>query len=242
AELNGLSEVPSDAIDWRDTELVSIFVRDRVGGLRCFAGGRLRSEVYLVDTSQPVAFRGDHDADIRRNTRLGYVSTCVPVKDTTSEQREGLKAVYRQTLAHDGAEARYDFSDAWFDEVLTCGFAWLVTTRAPDGAIASSTLAVLSDGLLHHFLGGTADAYRKHSPEKNEVPLLVDLSAKLEARVHLGGGLRPGDDLERFNRGFANVTAPFYTHDLVCDPAVYAALSQGHEGTDYFPAYRAPRS
>ncbi|RKG92491.1 GNAT family N-acetyltransferase [Corallococcus terminator] len=242
AELNGMSEVPPDAIDWRGMELVSIFVRDRIGGPCCFSGGRLRTDVCLIDSTQPVRFRDDHAADIRRNTRLGYVSTYVPVKESTEEQREALKALYRRTLARDRADARYDFTDAWFEEVFTCGFAWLVTTRAPDGAIASSALAVLSDGLLHHFIGGTADAYLKHSPEKNEYPVLVELSAKLEAPMHLGGGLRPGDRLEQFKRGFANRMSSFYTHDLICDPDVYAELSRGHEATDYFPAYRAPRS
>ncbi|RYZ43499.1 MAG: GNAT family N-acetyltransferase [Myxococcaceae bacterium] len=239
AELNGLSEVPPDAIDWRGTELVSIFVRDRIGGPCCFAGPRLRSEVCLIDSSQPMNFRADHAADIRRNTRLGYVSTYVPAKESTAEQREGLKSVYRQTLARNQAEARYSFTDAWFEEVFTCGFAWLVTTRAPDGAIASSALAVLSDGHLHHFIGGTADAYLMHSPAKNEYPVLAELSAKLEAPVHLGGGLRPGDGIEHFKRGFANAMSHFYTHDLICDPDVYAELARGHEGTDSFPAYRA---
>ena len=34
ARLDGLSEVPKDAVDWAGTELVSIFVRDRVVGDR----------------------------------------------------------------------------------------------------------------------------------------------------------------------------------------------------------------
>ncbi|RKH37437.1 GNAT family N-acetyltransferase [Corallococcus sicarius] len=235
AELNGLREVPPDAIDWRGTELVSLFVRDRIGGPRCFAGGTLRSEVCLIDSRQPLTFRADHAADIRRNMRLGYASTCVPVRESSPEQREGLKQVYRQTLARTDAGERRALTDAWFDEVFTCDFAWLVTTRAPDGAVASCALAVLSDGLLHHFLGGTADAYLAHAPEKNELPVLVELSAKLEAPVHLSSGVRPKD-------GFANATSCFYTHELICDPEAYAPLSRGHAGAGFFPAYRAPRA
>ncbi|MBZ4373691.1 GNAT family N-acetyltransferase [Corallococcus sp. AS-1-6] len=242
AELNGLSEVPVDAIDWRGTELVSIFLRDRIGGPYCFAGGRLRGEVCLIDPKLPLKFRGDHGADIRRNARLGYVSSVVPVKDSTQEQRQALKAIHRQTLARQQDGVRYSFSDAWFEEVFTCPFAWLVTTRAPDGAVASSALVVLSDGLLHDFIDGTADAYRMHSPAKNEFPVMVELAEKLEACVHLGGGVRPGDGVERFKRGFANAMSRFYTHDIICDPEAYAQLSQGHAGEDFFPAYRAPRS
>jgi hypothetical protein len=236
AELNGLSEVPGDAIDWRGTELVSIFLRDRVGGPYCFEGGRVRREVFLIDPKLPVRFRDDHGEDIRGNARKGYVTTCVPVKEASLEQREAFKALPLRTLA------RRSFTDAWFDEVFTCPFAWLVTTRAPDGAVASCSLAVLSDGLLHDFLSATADAHLAHAPEKNAFPVLIELAEKLRASVHLGGGLTPGDDLERFKRGFANATSQFRTHDLVCDPDVYARVSQGHAGADFFPVYRAPRS
>ena len=239
AELNGLREVPPDAIDWRGTELVSIFLRDRIGGPCCFAGGTRRSEVCLIDSRQPVKFRGEHDADIRRNIRLGYTSSCVPARESSPELREGLKEVYRQSLARDPTAERPFFTEAWFEEVFTCPFAWLVTTRAPDGAVASSALAVLSDGLLHHFIGGTADAYLAHSPAKNELPLLVALSARLEAPVNLGGGVRPGDGIERSKRGFANATSHVYTHGLICDPEAYARLSRGPEDAAVFPAYRA---
>ncbi|RKH07575.1 GNAT family N-acetyltransferase [Corallococcus sp. CA053C] len=242
AELNGLREVPPHIIDWRGTELVSLFVRDRIGGPRCFAGGTLRSEVCLIDPRQRLTFREDHGADIHRNLRLGYASTCVPVRESSPAQREGFKQVYRQTLARDPAGDRPVFTEAWFEEVFTCDFAWLVTTRAPDGAVASSTLAVLSDGLLHPFIGGTADAYLAHAPAKNEFPVLVELSAKLEAPVHLGGGERPGDALEHSKRGFANATSHFYTHELICDPEAYVRLCQGSADAGFFPAYRAPRA
>ncbi|WP_223637862.1 GNAT family N-acetyltransferase [Corallococcus sp. EGB] len=242
AELSGLSGVPVDGIDWRGTELVSIFLRDRIGGPYCFSGGHLRSEVCLIDPKRPVKFRSDHGADIRRNSRRGYLSSVVPARDSTREQREALKSIYRQTMARNQAGGRYYFTDDWFAEVFTSPLAWLVTTLAPDGTVASAALVVLSDGLLHNFLGGTVDAHLVHSPAKNEFPLMVELAAKLDACVHLGGGVRPGDGIERFKRGFANATSHFYTHDLICDPVAYAQLSQGHAGEGFFPAYRAPRS
>jgi hypothetical protein len=242
AELNGLSEMPVDAIDWRGTELVSIFLRDRIGGPYCFQGGRVRKEVFLIDPKLPVRLREDHGEDIRLNGRRGYVTSCVPAKDATPEQREALKALHRRTVERGLAGARSAITDAWFDQSYTCPFAWLVATRAPDGAMASCSLAVLSDGLLHDFVGGTADAYLEHAPGKNAFPVLIELAEKLRASVHLGSGLTPGDELERFKRGFANATSQFQTHDLICDPDVYARLCQGHAGEGFFPAYRAPRS
>ena len=55
-------------------------------------------------------------------------------------------------------------------------------------------------------------------------------------------GIRPGDGLEDFKRGFANAELPFHTHEIVCDRAAYDRLSRGRGETDYFPAYRAPRA
>jgi hypothetical protein len=237
--LDGLREVPKDAVDWRGTELVSIFVRDRIGGPCCFGGGTVRTEVSLIDSALPVKFRKDHAADIRRNARLGYTTSCHPARESSPEQQEELKAVYRQTMSRNEATSRYLFSDTWFAEAFSSPVAWLVTTRAPDGHVASAAVAVLSDGYLHNYIGGTADPYLGQSPAKNDIPVMVELSAKLGAPVHLGGGVSPGDGIEKFKRGFANATSRFYTHEIICDPAVYAQLAGGRSGEGYFPAYRA---
>ncbi|WP_224367209.1 GNAT family N-acetyltransferase [Hyalangium versicolor] len=240
--LDGLSEVPKHLVDWRATELISIFIRDRIGGPCCFADATVRNEVCLIDSAQPVKFRRDHAADIRRNARLGYVTTCCHASQASREDREQLKEVYRQTMIRTEATARYFFSDAWFEEAFSSPAAWLVTTRAADGSVASSAIAVLSDGYLHNYIGGTADPHLTRSPAKNDLPVMVELSARLSAPVHLGGGVRPGDGVEMFKRGFANTISRFYTHEIICEPAAYERLSASCATTDYFPAYRAPRS
>jgi hypothetical protein len=62
--------------------------------------------------------------------------------------------------------------------------------------------------------------------------------------LNLGGGVHPGDGLERFKRGFANAEAPFHTHELVCDADAYERLTGERPNTGgavgFFPAYRAP--
>ncbi|RKH05029.1 GNAT family N-acetyltransferase, partial [Corallococcus sp. CA053C] len=64
---------------------------------------------------------------------------------------------------------------------------------------------------------------------------------RLGRRRHLGGGLQPGDGLEDFKRGFANASTRLHTHEVICEPAVYARLSEGSPHQDFFPAYRSPR-
>ncbi|WP_233582897.1 GNAT family N-acetyltransferase [Corallococcus sp. CA053C] len=243
ARLDGLSEVPKDAVDWAGTELVSIFVRDRVVGPRCFAGGTQRNEVFFIDPHRPIEFQAEARRQMRRNIRLGFVSTCCPVREASHEEREGFKEVYRQTMVRDGALSRYFFSDAYFEQLFSSPCAWLATTRAADGHIASSGVGVFSDGLMHHYLGGTADADLGRSPAKNTVfGALVELSTWLGLPLHLGGGVRPGDGLEQFKRSFANASSHLYTHELICEPTVYERLSASSRDTGYFPAYRAPGS
>lgn len=240
--LDGLSEVPKDAVDWRGVQLVSIFVRDRITGPRCFAGGTARNEVFFIDPRLPIELREMHRRQMRRNVRLGFVSTCCPAPQVSREEREEFQEAYRQTMVRAGANARYFFSDAYFEELFSSPAAWLAMTRAPGGQIASAALSVLSDGVLHYYLGGTADAYLPRSPAKNAIfGALLELAVQLGLPLHLGGGIQPGDHLEEFKRGAANASSRMYTHEVICEPGVYARLSGSSAGGGYFPAYRAPR-
>ncbi len=69
---------------------------------------------------------------------------------------------------------------------------------------------------------------------------MLDLADELALPLNLGGGLEPGDGLERFKRGFANAEGPFRTHEVVCDHDAYAELAgTGRERAGgFFPAYR----
>jgi hypothetical protein len=109
-------------------------------------------------------------------------------------------------------------------------------------APGAGAIAVTSDHLLHYFLGGTADAALEDSPMKNLFAAMTSLAGELGLRLHLGGGVKPGDSLDEFKRGFANDSAEFRTHEVVCDPAEYERLNEGRPAAPagFFPAYRAP--
>ncbi|NRD48375.1 GNAT family N-acetyltransferase [Corallococcus exiguus] len=236
---DGWGSLPAHAVDWRGTELVSIFVRERVQGPHCFAGGTARNEVFFVEPDRPLTPREMHRRHMRRNVRLGFVSTVRAARNASPEERAGFREVYRQTMVRDQACRRYFFSDAYFEELFASPEAWLATTRAPDGTVASAALVVRSDGLLHYYLGGTADAHLARSPAKNVFGEMIDLCLQLGLPLHLGGGLSPGDGLEDFKRGFSNASGHIHTHEIVCDAAVYATLAEGHAASDFFPAYRS---
>ncbi|HWT90108.1 MAG TPA: hypothetical protein VN179_03240, partial [Solirubrobacterales bacterium] len=97
----------------------------------------------------------------------------------------------------------------------------------------------VSDGYLHYYLSGSADSHLRAAPMKNVVARLVEHSAELGLPLNLGGGIRPGDALEEFKRGFANRRQTWLTSELVCDERKYAELSAGREAGGFFPAYRA---
>lgn len=219
-------------VDWSGAGLVSVFLRDSIGGEPCLEGGTLRGEVQLVDPRAELEIRSTHARHIRRNERLGYTTS-------TSEDVAAFGSLYRETMARAQAAPRYFFGDEYLAQALAAPSARLLLTHAPDGRPAAGALVVESDGMLHYFLGGTADGMLDHSPFKTTVAAMIELARQRELPLNLGGGLAPGDALEHFKRGFANDTAPFYTHELVCDPAAYERLSAGRGPSGFFPLYRA---
>ena len=108
-----------------------------------------------------------------------------------------------------GAEAaeRYFFEPDYFRTVLGFDRSWLFLRAARSGATAAGAIVALSDGLLHYYLGGTAEAHLPRSPFKNVVEAMIDLADELGVPLNLGGGVKPGDGLEDFKRGFANARA-----------------------------------
>ncbi|HEY7630775.1 MAG TPA: GNAT family N-acetyltransferase [Thermoleophilaceae bacterium] len=220
-------------VDWSGTGLVAVFLRDAIESEPCLEGGTLRSEVQIVDPLAEPEIRSTHARHIRRNERLGYATA-------ESGDVAAFGTLYRQTMVRTDAAHRYFFGDDYLGAVLAADSARLLITSAPDGRPAAGAIVADSDGVLHYYLGGTADGLLEHSPFKSTVQAMIDLARELELPLNLGGGLAPGDALEHFKRGFANSSAPFYTHELVCDPSAYARLSAGHHASGFFPLYRAP--
>ena len=106
----------------------------------------------------------------------------------------------------------------------------------------SAGIATLSDGLLRYYLSGTADAHLKGAPMKNVVEEMINFGAERELAVNFGGGLAPGDALEEFKRGFANLEEQWFTSEIVCDAEAseeLAARLGDSRVPGFFPPYRA---
>ncbi len=226
---------PPDAIDWSDAGIVSLFARERLSGPPLAAGASERGRVLLHDPAQPRRMRPRLAEQIRAAERQGYAVQTAGGPESGAGERAGFHAAYTQTMRVTGAAERYFFEPAYFDKALSFAGSWLVTARSAEGEIAAGAIVVRSDGHLHYFLGGTADAAREDSPFKNVVAAMLDLADAEGMPLNLGGGLAPGDGLERFKRGFANSEAAFTTQEIVCDSESYARLAPDGGPGGFFP-------
>jgi Acetyltransferase (GNAT) domain len=227
-------------IDWSGSGLVSVFIRDRVGDRPCLAGGTVRSFVHIAEGAGGIRKRLREQ--IRRNERRGWRIEVSRGGEVRREARAGFERAYAETMARTEAAERYLYPSEYFARLLGSERSWLLVATPAEGADAlAGAIAVASDGYLHYYLGGTADEALADSPMKNLFAAMIELGGELGLPVSLGGGVEPGDSLDAFKRGFAGAQEPWYTHELVCDPAAYAELTaaSGASREGFFPAYRA---
>ncbi|MBS1863726.1 MAG: GNAT family N-acetyltransferase [Actinobacteria bacterium] len=226
-------------VDFHRTGLVSAFIRHRLD-LVPLSGTTERNVVQIADPALKPKSRPTDRRQVRRNLEAGYTVDLVPGDRTTADQRAAFLDLYEQTMRRTDAAPHYFFGASYFDRLLPAERTWLAIASDPAGAPAAASIACVSDGYLHYYLSGSADSHLGDSPMKNVLARLIELSGELELPLNLGGGLRPGDALEEFKRGFANRTLAWRTSELVCDPGRYAELTGDRRAAGFFPAYRAP--
>ena len=235
----GDGSVDPAEVDFHRTGLVSAFIRHRLD-LVPLAGSTERNVVQIHDPALKPKSRPSDRRQVRRNLEAGYAVELIPGTATSPDQRAAFLDLYEQTMRRTDAAPHYFFGAAYFEEVFDAERTWLALATDPDGVPAAASIACVSDGYLHYYLSGSADARLGDSPMKNVLAQLVEHADDLDLPLNLGGGIRPGDALEEFKRGYANRTLAWRTSEVVCDPERYASLSAGREAGGYFPAYRGP--
>ncbi|MBS1679986.1 MAG: GNAT family N-acetyltransferase [Actinobacteria bacterium] len=225
-------------VDFRRTGLVSVFIRHRLD-LVPLTGSTERNIVQIHDPALRPKSRPSDRRQVRRNLEAGYAVELIPSAATSAAQRAAFLDLYEQTMRRTGAAPHYFFGAAYFDDILGSERTWLALATDPEGAPAAASIACVSDGYLHYYLSGSADARLADSPMKNVLARLVGHADELGLPLNLGGGMSAGDALEEFKRGYANRTLAWRTSEVVCDPERYTALSAGSDAGGFFPAYRA---
>lgn len=225
-------------IDFSETGLVSVFLRHALGPSP-LAGATERNIVQIADPALPPKSRPSDRRQVRRNLEAGYRLELVPGAETSAEQRASFNDIYEQTMRRTEAADHYFFGTGYFDRILEAARTWLALAYDSEGVLAAGSIAAVGDGYLHYYLSGSADSHLREAPMKNVVTRLVEHAAKLGLPLNLGGGIRRGDALEEFKRGFANRQQSWLTSELICDAQKYARLSAGRDAGGFFPAYRA---
>lgn len=228
---------PAD-VDFHRTGLVSVFIRHRLD-LVPLAGSTERNVVQIHDPALKPKSRPSDRRQVRRNLEAGYAVELIPATETSAEQRAVFLDLYEQTMRRTEAAPHYFFGAAYFDAILGAERTWLALATDSEGTPAATSIACVSDGYLHYYLSGSADTHLADSPMKNVLARLVEHADELQMPLNLGGGIRPGDALEEFKRGYANRTLAWRTSEVVCDPERYAALTGTRDAGGFFPAYRA---
>lgn len=234
--------IDPEGIDFSETGLVTIFLRHALGDAPPLSGATPRNICLLSDPALPRKSRASDRQQIRKNLKRGCSVEITPGPETTPQQRAGFFTAYTETMTRTKASERYFFSERYFDLTLSAEGTWLFIFRTPEGDVGAASIATLSDGLLHYYLSGTADAHLKGAPMKNVVEEMIEFGAERELAVNFGGGITPGDALEEFKRGFANREEQWFTSEIICDAdasaALTAELAPEHD-PDFFPPYRA---
>jgi hypothetical protein len=226
-------------VDWSDTGLVSLFIRHRLGADPPLAGATVRNTVQIADPALSRKSRPSDRQQIRRNDERGYEVRHASGSQVSEADRAGFLNAYEQTMRRAQADDRYLFEADYFARILAFEDSSLFLAREPGREVAAGSIATRSDGMLHYYLSGTADRFLGDSPMKNVVAAIVDFSEEQGLPLNLGGGVKPGDPLEEFKRGFANRTEPFHTSEVICDGEAYERLSAGSDPGGFFPAYRS---
>jgi hypothetical protein len=244
ARAAGGSPPAAEKLDWSQTGLVSVFLRDRIGGEPLLAGPTERGVVQIADPAKPSGIRPRLQEQIRATERSGYRVERIAGPEAGEEQRGAFERIYTETMRRNEAAERYFFGPSYFELILRSAQTTLLLALGPSGEPAAGAIAARSDGILHYFLGGTADHHLDSSPMKNLFAEMVAIAEESQMPLSLGGGITAGDGLERFQTGFANTALPFRTHDVVADAGAYerlsAGITDGGAGGDasFFPAYR----
>ena len=229
-----------ERVDWSETGLVSVFVRDRIGGPLCLANGTERARVRIANPGREGGVRKRLGQQIRRNERRGWMVEPIHGPEASADQRQAFERAYAETMKRTGAAERYLYESGYFEGVLAAERSWLLLAAHDGDPAAAGAIAGASDSYLHYYLGGTAEEALGDSPMKNLFAGMIELASELGMPLHLGAGIEAGDSLDEFKRGFANAEEPFITHEVICDPGAYEELAGGDSSPGgFFPAYRA---
>lgn len=197
--------------------------------------------VYLLDLKQSItslwkALSKGHKYEIKRSRNLSYLKL-------TKDKNKILKPLirlYSETLKRVGASATYHFSDQTLKEIVCSNHTQLFAAEE-NGRIVAITLFLTSKNITEYFLSAASETGRAHTRH-----LIWEAIKTLKSQevccLNLGGGIKAGDDLDKFKQRFGGIKKVLQVVKAVYDEKKYSHLCQvsGVSSTEregYFPGY-----
>ena len=199
--------------------------------------------VVPVDVDDDTLWRG-FESKVRKNVKRARTSGVRIVVDSAGEALNEFLDVYHATMSRRHADEQFFYAPEFFEYIhqnLVGQFAYFHAYH--DGAVISSELVLVSADTVYSYLGGTrveAFPYRPNDLLKYEIIRWAREQGK--KRFVLGGGVSPGDGIERYKRAFfPDGSLPFKTGQRILLPEVYRRLVDGSTAVraGYFPEYRS---
>jgi CelD/BcsL family acetyltransferase involved in cellulose biosynthesis len=245
--------------EWaRDLHVVSEFVRLSLFPDTLEHPGRVRrrSVNYVRElTSDHEALWSASAPKVRQNARRARRSGLTVRIAEDRSLLDDFERVYADTMERLGSDSWYRFDHAFFEALHREYPGRLVYVAAEqEGRPVSIDLLLVGRDTAYYFLGGTDITAANVRP--NDLVKMTVMEWLADQGYHwyvLGGGVRSGDGLERYKRGFApSGDRYFCTAERILDPTGYAELTAERrtatldsglswdEESAFFPAYRAP--
>jgi len=249
----------------RDSGVVSLFLRfapfdegsaarsARLGGLAV----RAVSETILVATRSEddvwAALRGRARTAIRKAASAGLTASFRTATADDVAAGSPFRRLYEWTMSRVDAAPDYLFPQDYYDGLLSgLGDALKVcTVSGPGGEVVAACLIMADEETFHYHLSGS-DPEGAQAGANNLLiwEVLRAAVAEGKTRVHLGGGVTPGDSLHRFKESFGGEALSFRVGSAVIDEEEYRGLVDRRAAelgatpdellaSAYFPAFRA---
>jgi len=187
-----------------------------------------------------------HRNEISKARRHGLIAFV----DEEAQYMSDFIAMYYETMDRAGASQYYYFPKEYFYQLRDClgPRLSLCVVKSSDGALLCGGLFTECDGIVQYHLSATLNSALPMHPTK----LMLDWVrtwAKNRGNwiMHLGGGMGAREDsLFNFKARFASSRHPYFTWQLLFEPATYRgledrrrAMSDESVDTQFFPIYRA---
>lgn len=146
---------------------------------------------------------------------------------------------YQASMIAKGASGRWRFTTGDFADLKSNLGERVQMIRGGD------QVALHAHSIFLMGTGATAYYYLSCRDEKGHADRLITEAALMaryagQAYLHLGGGLKDDDSLDKFKRSFGGQRRPVYSVRRIYDDATYAGLSSPlARSTTFFPAYRS---